>query len=71
MSLLTKADKIDQALGIAEKAFNLGRIIVSAVRKRQWKKVDRILSGELKTSLARAEAYAKAADRFDDEDQEA
>ena len=68
MTGLEKAQKIEEALGVAEKAFNLGRIIVAAVRRRQWKKVDRILGGELKTSLAKAEANAKAAERFDDDE---
>ena len=65
MNLVETLQRTEDALGVAEHAFELGRALVSAVRRRQWDKVDRILSGELKTTLAKAAADARAADHFD------
>tara|TARA_R100000808_G_scaffold18489_1_gene40498 strand:+ start:3226 stop:3417 length:192 start_codon:yes stop_codon:yes gene_type:complete len=55
---------IKDALEVAETAFSIGKAIVSAVKSGDREKVDAILSGELKTSLAKAAAYAEAAEKF-------
>lgn len=64
---MTIADKIADALKVASEAFEVGTAIVNAVRRRQWRKVDRILSGDLRTSVARAAGYARAAEHYGDD----
>jgi hypothetical protein len=64
MSAADIISKIIDAAEVAESAVDVVKGILGSIRRRDWKTVDKILSGPLKVELARAAAYAKAAEKF-------
>lgn len=61
-----RREKIKKALGVLGDLYAIGKAIADALAHDDIETVDKILAPEAHTSIARAAAYARAAEKFDD-----